>query len=448
MFEALGALWWLIVTLGILVTFHEFGHFWVARRNGVKVLRFSVGFGPALWKRRGRDGTEYVIGAIPLGGYVSMLDERDSERPLPPEERAQAFNAKSVGERMAIVTAGPAFNLLLAIIAFWAMFVVGKPDYAPVVGRSEGLAREAGIAPGDRILAVDGERVGTWTHILLALTRAALDRRDLVLELEDQRGERRSAALPLSRLGDFRDDGRTLEALGIRPRHLVAEARIGRVEAGSPAAEAGLAPGDLIIAVEGEPIADFEDFAERLQRSGQSGGDVGLTIERGGDRLLLTVRPRFDEERGRYLIGITPAPPEYDALLRLGPLAALPAALKETWRLTEATFGMLWRMVAGIASTSHLSGPITIAQLAQGSARQGPGWFLFFLGLISLSLAILNLLPIPVLDGGHLLFLAIEWLKGSPLSERVLAAGQAVGLLIVFALIGLALYNDIVRLLS
>jgi regulator of sigma E protease len=448
MLDILGAAWWLIVTLGILVTVHEFGHFWVARRFGVKVLRFSLGFGPALWKRRGQDGTEYVLAAIPLGGYVSMLDERDAERPLAPEERAQAFNAKGVGARMAIVAAGPSINLVLAVLAFWAMFVIGKPDFAPVVGRSEGIAAEAGITAGDRILAIDGERVATWTHILLTLTRAALDRRDLVLELQDPDGERRSATLALSRLGEFRDEERTLETVGIIPRHRVVEAEIARVQPGSPAESAGLAPGDRIVAVEGEPVADFDDFAERLQRASARAEVVRLSVESEGQRRSLAVRPDYDAKRDRFLIGVSPAVPAHDALLRLDPLAALPAAFEEAWRLTEATLGMLWRMVTGVASTKNIAGPITIAQVAQGSARQGLGQFLFILGLISLSLAILNLLPIPLLDGGHLLFLAIEGLKGSPPSERVIAVGQAVGLFIVAGLIVLALYNDIVRLLS
>lgn len=443
--EILGAVWWLILTLGILVTVHEFGHFWMARRFGVRVLRFSIGFGPALWKRRGRDGTEYVIAAIPLGGYVSMLDERDLERPLSPDERARAFNAKSVGERMAIVAAGPIVNLLLAILAFWAMFVIGKPDYAPVVGRSEGLAQEAGLAPGDRILAVDGQRVETWTHVLLILTRAALDRRELPLLVRNDFGEERRLILPLAQLADFRDEARTLEAVGIRPRHLIVQAVVGRVQPGGPAAEAGLLPGDRIVEVEGEAIASFEELAEALRRAGER-GTVVLTIEREGQRRALTVHPRYDEQQQRFLIGISPAPPQYDALLRFDPLAAWPAALSEAWRLSEATLGILWRMLTGIASTQNLSGPITIAQLAQGSARQGPGWFLFFLGLISLSLAILNLLPIPVLDGGHLLFLFAEGIRGRPLSERVQTAGQALGLIIVAGLIGLALYNDFARL--
>lgn len=444
--EILGALWWFILTLGILITFHEFGHYWVARRFGVQVQRFSIGFGPSLWKRRGRDGTEYVLAAIPLGGYVSMLDERDTERPLSPAEREAAFNAKPVGQRMAIVAAGPAFNLALAILAFWLMFVIGKPDYAPVVGRSEGLAREAGLGPGDRILAVDGEGVETWTHVLLVLTRAALDRRDLKLAVRDARGEDRTLVLPLSRLREFRDEARSLEAVGIRPRHLVAEAVIGGVQPGGPAAEAGLMAGDRVLAVGDEPVEGFEALADAIKRAGEGGAAAVLTIERDGQRQTLSVRPRYDEQQKRYLIGITPAPASHDALLRLGPIAAVPAALQETLRLTEATLGMLWRMVAGIASTQNLSGPITIAQLAQGSARQGPGWFLFFLGLISLSLAILNLLPIPVLDGGHLMFLLAEWIKGRPLSEKVIAAGQAFGLLIVVGLIGLALYNDFARL--
>jgi regulator of sigma E protease len=451
MLEFIGSVWWLLVTLGVLVTFHEYGHFWVARRCGVRVLRFSVGFGRPLWKWIGKDGTEYVVAAIPLGGYVRMLDERESEEPLPPEERAQAFNTKPVGQRIAIVAAGPIFNLVFAVFAFWLMFMVGKGVFLPVVGGAEGLAAEAGMQPGDRIVAVDGQPTDNWSHVSLALVRAAVDRQNVPLDLEDSDARPRKVVLALSRLPATINEERVLNEIGLIPRQALLPAVVGQVAAGSAAAQAGFESGDRVLTIDDQPVRGWADLVRLIQAFEPAEGRLAILVERGADRLILHAAPRLepDGQGGeRRVLGIGQQAVGYDAIVKHGPIDAIPAAFKETWRLTHATLGMLWRMVTGVASTKNLSGPITIAQYANSSAQMGVAWFLFFLGVVSLSLAILNFLPIPILDGGHLLYYFVELVKGSPVSERTMIAGQYVGLAMLAGLMGLAFYNDIVRLVS
>ncbi|MDT8437542.1 MAG: RIP metalloprotease RseP [Wenzhouxiangellaceae bacterium] len=449
--EFLGSVFWLVVALGLLVTFHEFGHYWVARRAGVKVLRFSVGFGRPLWRRRADNGVEFVIAAIPLGGYVKMLDER--EAPVDdPAERAQAFNNQSLSARAAIVVAGPLFNLIFAVAAFWLMFMVGVPETRPVLGPTEGLAAEAGLREGDRLVAVDGRSVDSWTHAVLALIPPALDRRAVAVRAETEFGGTREAMLALDRLGnEFREE-RVLEALGLSPWRPDLPAVIGRVAPDTPAERAGLRSGDRVIAIDERSIASWNDLVQAIP---EAAGDGRLTvaIERDGTAQSVVIRPEPID--GRPVIGVSPVEPGEElraqmerafTVVRHGPVTAMTEAVGETWRLTGATLGMLGRMVTGSASLSNLSGPITIAQMAQDSARLGVSRFLFFLGLISLSLAIINLLPIPILDGGHLVYLLIEWVKGSPLSDRGLAIGQSLGLVMVLTLMSIALFNDFLRL--
>ena len=448
--EIIGSIFWLIVALGLLVTFHEFGHYWVARRAGVRVLRFSVGFGRPVWRRQGANGVEFVIGAIPLGGYVKMLDER--ETPVAQDEVEYAFNRKSLGRRTAIVAAGPIFNLIFAVAAFWLMFMLGIPESRPIVGNPEGMAQESGLEHGDRIVQVDGRGVSTWTHAVLALVPQALDRNPVTLVVEDEAGRRREVELPLDRLGADFQENEVLGHLGIEPWRPDLPPVIGEVSEGSPAASAGLEAGDRVVAVNQQPVDGWRALVRQIPEAAAE-GPVHVAIMRDGRRREFRIEP--EQQDGRMVIGVRPGEPGPETraameraftILEFGPVEGLGEAVGETWRLTTATLGILGRMVTGNASLSNLSGPITIAQLANDSARLGVSRFLFFLGLISLSLAIINLLPIPVLDGGHLLFFLIEWIKGSPVSERGHMIGQSIGLAMVVALMSVAIFNDLLRL--
>lgn len=458
MADFFGSIWWLLVALGLLITFHEFGHYWVARRLGVRVLRFSIGFGRALWSRRGRDGTEYMVAAIPLGGYVKMLDERETE--VPASELGQAFNRKPVGHRIAIVAAGPVFNLLFAVAAFWLMFMVGIPESRPIVGPVSGLAATADIRPGDEIVALDGEPTRTWSHAVLALVTHALDRDRVSVTLESANGAQRQTVLDLGQLGEDFTEERTLEFIGLERWRPVIPARVAEVTVGSPAETAGLQAGDLLLAVGGEAVPDWSWISHLLQKHGVAGEPLSIRIERGGAELDIAVSPA-EEKTGlfssRLVLGIASEGPDAETranlerayiMLRHGPIESVGAALDETWRLASSTVGILGRMISGSASVRNLSGPISIAQFASDSASAGLSYFLFFLGLISLSLGILNLLPIPVLDGGHLLYYLIEWVKGSPVSESVQVTGQYIGLAALFGLMSLAIINDILRLVG
>lgn len=454
MSDLLGSIWWMIVALGVLVTFHEFGHYWVARRCGVKVLRFSVGFGKPLWSRRDRHGTEFALAAIPLGGYVKMLDETEGE--VPASQREQAFNRKSVWQRIAVVAAGPLANIVLCVALLWAMFVIGKQDYSATVGSVSGIAADAGFQRGDRILRVGDRTIDTWTDASIVLTKAAIDGADLPVEVETASGGTTTRTLPLSRLPVGFDQENAVALSGLVWRHWVTPAIVGKVAPGS-AADGVLQAGDIVTAVDGQPVHGFGDIAAQVDALGKRGGMAMVEVDRAGERLAFELAPRLtplpDGAKGQYWALGLAAPektrlPEYDATLHYGPLAALPAALRETGKLTSDSLGMIRRMLTGDASLKNVSGPITIAQVANVSAKRGLDWFLWFLAAMSLSLAIINLLPIPVLDGGHLLYYLIELVKGSPLSERHMVAGQYVGLAALAGLMGLAFYNDILRLMT
>ncbi len=449
MSDIVGSIWWMIVALGVLVTFHEFGHYWVARRCGVKVLRFSVGFGKPLWSRYNRHGTEFAIAAIPLGGYVKMLDEAEGD--VPAAELSQAFNRKPVLQRIAVVAAGPIANLVLCVALLWAMFVIGRQDYSATVGRTQGIAAKAGFAAGDRFRSIDEQAVNTWGDALQAMTKAAMDRRDLQVRLSDAQGNLRTRTLPLSELGEGFDQENVAGLAGFTWLHQILPARVETPQPGSPAA-AVLKTGDKILAIAGTPVRSFSDLSPLVQKLGASGGKGSIDVERQGQRVRLEIQPArsVDKASGReyWALGIAPPAPAYDTQQHFGPLAAIPAAFRETGKLTADSLGMIRRMLTGQASVKNISGPITIAQVANATAKRGPDWFLYFLALLSLSLAIINLMPIPVLDGGHLLYYLIELLKGSPLSERAMATGQFVGLAMLASLMGLAFYNDILRLVS
>ncbi|TBR38756.1 MULTISPECIES: RIP metalloprotease RseP [Dyella] len=439
-----GSVFWLLVTLGVLVTFHEFGHYWVARKCGVKVLRFSVGFGKALWKRVGRDGTEYQIAAIPLGGYVKMLDAREGD--VPSEDRAREFTGKPVWQRIAIVVAGPAFNLIFTVVAFWLMFTVGMPDFAPVVTATpHSMAAEAGVREGDRILSIDGRKTDTSSDSFDALANGLLARETIVMQVRGKDGAERSITLPFAQLPAGEDIGQYFKTLGLKSAPRPALASV--VQPGKPASLAGVQVGDRLVSVNGQAVEDFEDFARLVAGESAKSPQLNLVVERDHRQLSLSMTAVQSSEAGqpsRWMVGIGAPEPE-QVTRHFGPVAAMGESLRYTWENTTSIFNMIAKMVTGQASTKNLSGVIGIAQVANDSASMGPVYFLKFLALVSLSLAVLNLLPIPVLDGGHLLYYLIELVKGSPLSERAMMAGQYVGIVLLFTLMGLAFYNDIHR---
>ena len=436
-----GSIWWLIVSIGILVTFHEFGHFWVARRFGVHVLRFSVGFGRPLLKHIGKDGTEYVVAMIPLGGYVKFLDEHEFE--VDPVDQHRAHNRKPVWQRMAISAAGPAFNFLLCFALLWAMFVIGQPDYLPIVGRADALAAQAGFQPDDRLLTIDGKDVPTWSHAVILLAGAAMDRRPVQVEIARDDGGRAIRTLPLQQLDADVKEADLLHVIGLAQR---LPPVIGAIDAGG--ANKALRTGDRIIRIDDVPINWWNQIGEAVNRQGRAGQSLKLRIMRAGQAMEVTVSPKLAADGKRLIIGLVPQEPEFDTVRRYGPIDALGASAHEMWRLTDESAGMLWQMVRGRASSASVSGPVGIARFANESAQQGPARFLLFLAILSLSLGIMNLLPVPILDGGHLLYYLIELVKGSPVSERTLVVGQYIGLAMLGGLMCLAFYNDLLRPLS
>ncbi|KAB7627923.1 RIP metalloprotease RseP [Alkalilimnicola sp. S0819] len=451
--SALTSLLSFVVAIGVLVTVHEFGHYWVARRMGVKVLRFSVGFGrPLLRWVRGADRTEYVISAIPLGGYVKMLDER--EGPVAEEEAHRAFNRKSLGARSAVVVAGPLFNFAFALLAYWLVFLTGSTVLRPVVDAPppHSPAAVAELRAGDEILRVDGEIVRSWEEALFTLLERGLGGKVLALQVESAEGARRELRLPMPD-GLLREEGDVLARLGLRPWRPVLAPVFAEVRADTPAAAAGLRAGDRVLAANGEPIADWTALVRYLEA--RPGGQVRLSLRRDGAAIERQVTLEAVERDGRQVgrLGVIPEVPEglYDrvrAEVRYGPLEAVSKSARATWQASALTVKVLGRMLIGDASLKNLSGPINIAQYAGESASLGLAPFLKFLAIISISLGILNLLPVPVLDGGHLLYFGIEALRGRPLSEQAQLLGQQIGMALLLMLMALAFYNDIVRLLA
>lgn len=443
-----------IVAVGVLVTFHEFGHYWVARRLGVKVLRFSVGFGRPLWRRvAGRDATEYVVAAIPLGGYVKMLDER--EGPVAPEERERAFNRRPVGERMAIVGAGPLANFLFAVLAYWVMYLVGVNGVKPVVGEvvPGSVAAAAGMQEGDRIVAVGGKATPTWQSASLAILDDALDASVVPVEVTDASGLSRQLSIDMEGEAILKEDGQLLEKLGIEPWRPRLAAVIGGVVDDGAAEKAGLREGDRIVRVDGETLDGWQAWVDIIRSSPDRMLSVDLL--RDGRTVSAQIRPAVEWEDGER-IGRIGAYPKVDAsqwdsmriTVRYGVVEALVQAMDKTWEVAVLTLRVLWKLIIGEAALSNISGPVTIAEFAGMSAAVGLSAFLGALAIFSISIGILNLLPVPVLDGGHLMFYLVELVKGSPVSELTEAMGQRVGLAMLAGLMALALYNDFVRLLG
>jgi regulator of sigma E protease len=387
-----------------------------------------------------------------------MLDEREGE--VSESDLGLAFNRKSVWARIAIVSAGPVFNLIFTLLAFWLMFLVGIPESRPIVGEVSGIAASAGIESGDRIVALNGDNTDTWSHAVLGLITPALDRDKVNVELESANGEQRQVVLDLSQLGSDFQEEKTLEGIGITPWRASLPAIVGDVSADSPAYRAGFKVGDRILSIDGEAVADWAWVGALVQKHGVAGEPLKVVVERAGGEQELSVSP-VEREEGtfskRLILGVTNRAPDADLQAQLGRayflhkygvFGGFNAAASEMWRLTGSTLGLLGRMLTGSASVKNLSGPISIAQFANSSANAGVSSFLFFLGAISLSLGILNLLPIPVLDGGHLLYYLIELIKGSPVSEQIQAKGQYIGLLALIGLMGIAFFNDILRLVG
>ncbi len=440
-----------VVALGILITVHEFGHFWVASRLGVKVLRFSVGFGKPLWSRRvGRDGMELAIGAFPLGGYVKMLDETEGE--VPPQELHRAFNRQKAWKRMAVVVAGPLFNFLFAILAYWGAYMIGVDGIRPVVGRvtEHSIAERAGFRAGDTILSIDGKEVQSWDQRRLYLFQRALDRARVNVEARDAQGRIESRVLDLSGLPVQEVNASLLERgiglIGFIPEPLPV---IGVMEPG-PAERAGMKVGDRLVEVNGEPVSTWERLVDLISHS--PGKAMQIVVEREGARHRFEVTPDPVEQGGETIgrINIRPRftdiPDDMRVRVRFGMAEALSESVRNTWSMSVLTLEMLYRMLKLEISTRNISGPITIAQYAGYSAKVGVEQFVLFLAVISISLGVLNLLPIPVLDGGHLMYYIIESVKGSPLSERTMMLGQQVGVAVLGGLMLLAFYNDLTRI--
>jgi regulator of sigma E protease len=438
--ETIGSIFWFIVAIGVLVTFHEFGHFWVARRCGVRVLRFSVGFGRALWSRKARDGTEYRIAAIPLGGYVKFLDGREDE--LMPGEERTAFDRQPLWKRVLIVAAGPFANWVLCIALLWVALQVGFPETIPVVGTPSGLAADAGFASGDRLLAVDGKSAETWEQAYTPLVFAAIDHRPVVVSVRDEDGVRHDRTLALDRLPADFDQTNVLRAIGLHP--LAAQDRpvVGSVSEGQPASGV-LQPGDEIVAIDSQPIRAYSDIPPRVQAVAAPGKALRVEVRREGSLRSFGITPRQFEQGGKtsWVLGIKPAEPA-PVEVRFAAVPAVGEAWRRTGAMFQDTFALIGRLLSGKASSQHVSGVVGIARGANAQARLGPGRLLAYMAALSLALCVMNLLPIPVLDGGHLLYYLIELVSGRPLSDRVLIAGQYVGLALLAGLITLALYND------
>jgi regulator of sigma E protease len=442
------------VVIGVLIIVHELGHYLVARWCGVKVLRFSVGFGRILWKREfGRDRTEWALSVFPLGGYVKMLDEREGE--VASSEVQRTFNRQGVGKRSLIVAAGPLANFALATLIYWAVFMYGSEELLPVLGTPpEGTpAAMASIRNGEQVSRVDGQPAVTWNDLRWMLLQKAVDQESVDLEVVNERNEIAVRRLHLGVVGEQAWEGDALERLGIRFYRPDMPPVIGKVVAGSPGAQAGLQVGDRVLAVDGESVATWMAFVSKVRDA--AGRSLRLDLERGNANATVDVVPEAISERGRHVgkIGVAVAETpeskrELRTFVRYGFFEAGYRALLETWDKSVFSLVMMGKMLTGEVSWKNLSGPVTIADYAGQSARLGLDYYLKFMALVSISLGVLNLLPIPVLDGGHLLYHMIEVVRRRPLSERFMEIGQQIGMSILFALMAFAFFNDLTRLFN
>ncbi|MCX7554811.1 RIP metalloprotease RseP [Marinicella sp. S1101] len=451
----LGSIFWLIITLGVLVTFHELGHFWVARLFKVKVLRFCVGFGKPIWSRYDKQGTEIAVAPIPLGGYVKLLDTRDCD--VAPEDANQTYNSKAYWQKMLIMVAGPAFNFILALGLYWLMFVVGKNEIRPTLGEPTQLMQEAGFMAKDQIQAIDGQAIRTWSDVSLNLITAGIDRRDVEVLVNTVTGTQTNKILPLSQVPADVAEEDLIDYIGLQGYRLPVTTQMGPLNSELPAAKAGLKAGDELLAINAEEVLDWYAVVDVIQ--GIEQGPIALKVLRGNEVLEITVPDLIadPDDPNRKILGISSIPPSESEQnyarslffkLSYGPIEAIPEAYNQMVKITSKSLEMMWKLVTGKASVKNLSGPITIAQVANDSVARGFAWYLSFLALVSLSLGIINLVPIPMLDGGQMLFLTIEKIKGSPLTEQFEVKAQLIGMFMIFCLMSLAFYNDILRSVS
>ena len=437
-----------IFAIGVLIAFHEFGHYWVARRCGVKVLRYSIGFGKPLWLRRGgEDQTEYVVAAIPLGGYVKMLDEREGD--VPKEELHRAFNRQPVSKRIAIVAAGPIFNFIFAIFAYALMYVVGVPGIKPIIGevKEQSIAYNAGIHVNDEIYSVEGEVTPTWGTARMAMLQAALDKDSISVTMRESK---QRVTLSISGISTENKQGRLLEELGIQPYRPPIPAVLGKLSAGGAAERDGFLPGDKILAANGGEIDSWEAWVDAVR--GSPDKQLQVKVERNGVIKQMPLTPDALETDTGIIgrIGALPEPISYpeelQTTVRYSVGTSFYTAVVKTWQMSVLTLKMIGNMIIGEVSVKNLSGPITIATYAGYTASEGLPTFLSFLAIVSISLGVLNLLPIPLLDGGHLLFYFIEIVKGKALSDEAQLKMQHIGIVMLGLLMILAFYNDIQRL--
>ncbi|MCS4246685.1 sigma E protease regulator RseP [Pseudomonas sp. BIGb0164] len=440
-----------LVALGVLVTFHEFGHFWVARRCGVKVLRFSVGFGMPLVRWHDRHGTEFVIAAIPLGGYVKMLDEREGE--VPADQRDQSFNRKTVRQRIAIVAAGPIANFLLAMVFFWVLAMLGSQQVRPVIGavEADSLAAKAGLVAGQEIVSIDGEPTTGWGAVNLQLVRRLGESGTVNVVVREQDSTTETPReLVLDHWLKGADEPDPIKSLGIRPWRPALPPVLAELDPKGPAQAAGLKTGDRLLALDGQSLGDWQQVVDLVRVRPDT--KIVLKVERDGAQIdvpvTLSVRGEAKAAGGYLGAGVKGVewPPSMVREVSFGPLAAIGEGAKRTWTMSVLTLESLKKMLFGELSVKNLSGPITIAKVAGASAQSGVADFLNFLAYLSISLGVLNLLPIPVLDGGHLLFYLVEWVRGRPLSDRVQGWGIQIGISLVVGVMLLALVNDLGRL--
>ncbi len=443
-----------LLALAVLVVVHEMGHYLAARACGVKVLRFAFGFGKVIWmRRRGRDGTEWAVSAFPLGGYVKMLDEREGE--VAPGELPRAFNRQSVGRRALIVAAGPAANFLLAIVLYWALFMSGVTELKPRLGTPpvDTPAAMAGIGAGMTVRAVNGRAIETWQQLRWEVMRRVLDKEPLRLEVVSQQRETGVYRIDSDRFDLEELEKDPLRSLGLVLYRPPLPAVVGSVLHDSAAERAGFRDGDRVLSIDDKPIVEWAELAAIARTA--AGRQLKFAIERDGRQLVLLAAPRLAEEGGQKLgrLGLMASGGhgevfEMTTVVSYGPLEAASQALTQTWDTSVLSLRMIGRMLTGELSWRNLSGPVTIADYAGQSARLGASYYLRFIALISISLGVLNLLPVPVLDGGHLMYYLVEFIKGGPVSERVLEIGQQIGFALLALLMAFAFYNDINRLVS